>query len=137
MKPLLIAFLTLSTLLGIPAGAQPDSPLTGAEFERYSTGKTLYFGLRGEPYGVEQYFEDRRVRWSFLDGRCLEGEWYEAENRQICFIYEDDPTPHCWQFFLRGSDLIARLGDNPENVPLYQAEEQDDPMMCMGPDVGV
>lgn len=123
------------TLIPLPALA--ETPMSGSDFERYATGKTLYFGLNGSPYGVEKYMKNRRVRWSFLDGRCLEGEWYEAANNQICFIYEDDPDAHCWQFFLRGDDLVARLGDDPTEVPLYQAAEQDDPMLCLGPEVGV
>ena len=127
----------LCSALLAPLAAGAETPLDGPAFERHTTGKTLYFGLRGEPYGVEKYLPNRRVRWSFLDGRCLEGEWYEAANDQICFVYEDDPDPHCWQFFLDGDGMRARLGDDPEEIPLYQAEELDDEMMCMGPDVGV
>lgn len=130
----ILAGLTV-TLLATPMRA--ETPLDGRAFERYAAGKTLYFGMNGAPYGVEKYLDNRRVRWSFLDGRCLEGRWYEAENRQICFVYEDDPEAHCWQFFLRDDGLVARLGGDPDVVPLYEAAEQDDPMLCLGPEIGV
>lgn len=129
--------LTIAQLVALPAAALAETPMTGAEFERYTTGKTLYFGQGGEPYGVERYEEDRQVTWSFLDGRCKQGEWYEAANGQICFVYEDDPGEHCWQFFEGSSGLVARFGDDPATVPLYEAQEQDDDMLCTGPEVGV
>jgi len=47
-----------------PAFAQ--SPMTAAEFEAYTNGKTLYFNNQGETYGAERYFGKRRVEWSFL-----------------------------------------------------------------------
>ena len=53
-------------LLSTPCFAA--EPMNGAQFEAYVEGKTLYFGQNGQAYGVEEYLEDRRVRWSFLDG---------------------------------------------------------------------
>ncbi|MWD28725.1 hypothetical protein E0K89_014665 [Aquicoccus sp. SCR17] len=136
MKPAFLA-LCLLQALALPAAALAQTPMSAAEFERYTTGKTLYFGQGGTPYGVERYEEDRQVTWSFLDGRCKHGEWYEAANRQICFVYEDEPGEHCWQFFEGPSGLTARFGDDPRSVPIYQAEEQEDDMLCLGPDTGV
>ena len=68
-----------------PAFAQ--SPMTAAEFEAYTNGKTLYFNNQGETYGAERYFDKRRVEWSFLDGVCQQGRWFEAGRDYICFVY--------------------------------------------------
>ena len=111
-------------------------PMSAAEFERYVTGKTLYFGLSGQAYGVEEYLPDRQVRWSFLDGKCKDGFWY-AEGNQICFVYEDNPEPQCWSFFREGAGLRAVFENNPNATTLYEANQNDEPMMCLGPDVGV
>ena len=42
-----------AALLLLSAAAQAAEPMSAAEFERYVTGKTLYYGLSGEAYGVE------------------------------------------------------------------------------------
>lgn len=130
MRYLILALLTAA------APALADTPMSPEAFERYTEGKTLYFGRSGDYYGVERYMGNRRVTWSFLDGRCLEGEWYGAEEGQICFVYEDDPNPHCWRFFDSPGGLVAEFSDNATQVPLYEARERDDPMVCYGPDVG-
>lgn len=129
--PLITAF-TLS--LALPAAAQP--PMSASEFDDYATGKTLYFGQGGQSYGVEEYLPDRRVRWSFLDGQCKEGYWYEDAG-QICFVYDNEPNPQCWSFFKEGSGLRAVFENNPLATTLYEARQNEDPMLCYGPDVGV
>lgn len=110
--------------------------MSGEEFETYVTGKTLFFGSRGEAYGVEQYLPGRRVKWSFLDGKCKDGVWYE-EAGQICFIYDDSPEPQCWTFERTPSGLSALFENNPQATQLYEAQQSDEPMLCLGPDVGV
>lgn len=132
MKQMLLA--CAAALLSSPAAAA--EPLSAAEFERYVAGKTLYFGQFGSPYGVEEYLSDRRVRWSFLDGNCKDGEWYEDDGL-ICFVYEDNPDPQCWSFFAEGDGLRAVFENDPANTILYEAQQNDDPMLCYGPDVGV
>ena len=121
-------------LLAAPAWSA--EPMSASEFEAYVTGKTLYFGLGGEAYGVEEYLPDRQVRWSFLDGKCKDGFWYE-ESSQICFVYEDNPRPQCWSFFREGSGLRAVFENDPENTTLYEAQQNDEPMLCLGPEIGV
>lgn len=112
--------------------------MSAAEFEAYTTGKTLYFGSNGREYGVEEYKEDRRVRWSFLDGRCRDGVWYEDDRGMICFVYEDTPDPQCWTFRRSpGGGLLARFEDDPEGTLLYEANQNEEPMMCLGPEIGV
>ncbi|WP_425098822.1 hypothetical protein [Tropicibacter sp. S64] len=121
----------LSTL-----GAIAAEPMSAGEFERYVDGKTLYFGLAGQAYGAEEYLPDRQVRWSFLDGKCKEGFWYE-EAGEICFVYEDTPDPQCWSFFREDDKLRAVFENDPASTVLYEAQQNEEPMMCLGPDVGV
>ncbi|WP_375186405.1 hypothetical protein [Pseudooceanicola sp.] len=128
--------LLLATLIAAPVAAQ--SPMTAAEFDAYSRGKTFYYGSMGEAYGVEQYFDNRRVKWSFLDGQCSDGVWYERDGL-ICFEYEEvvDPNPQCWTFFKGPSGLIAQFEGDPEQTTLYEVQNADEPMTCLGPEVGV
>lgn len=123
--------------VGVSAAmAWAAEPMSGAEFEAYVTGKTLYFGQNGQAYGVEEYLADRRVRWSFLDGQCKDGVWYE-DGDMICFVYEDNPDPQCWSFFRDNGGLRAIFENNPNATTLYEAQQSDEPMMCLGPEVGV
>jgi hypothetical protein len=126
-----VALFGLSTLPGFAA-----EPMNGPQFESYVTGKTLYFGQNGEAYGVEEYLENRRVRWSFLDGKCKDGVWYE-DHGMICFVYEDNPNPQCWSFFEEGSGLRAIFENDPNATTLYEAQQNDEPMLCLGPEIGV
>lgn len=136
MKQLILALLCTLVLALAPLGARAAEPMSGAEFEAYVTGKTLYFGQNGQAYGVEEYLDNRRVRWSFLDGQCKDGVWYE-ENRQICFVYEDTPNPQCWSFFRENNGLRAVFENDPASTTLYEAQQNDEPMICLGPEIGV
>ena len=129
----------IAVLLALAAGsgvAASQSPMSAAEFDAYTQGKTLYFYSGGEAYGVEEYHEDRRVTWSFLDGQCKEGIWY-PQGDEICFIYEDNPNPQCWTFYKEASGLRAQFEGGDSGTVLYEAGEADEPRMCLGPDVGV
>ena len=110
--------------------------MSAAEFDAYTKGKTLFFGRGGVTYGAETYLDNRRVRWSFLDGVCKEGRWYE-EAGEICFVYEDRSDPQCWSFEKGPTGLIAQFESNPESVDLYEAQDSDDEMICLGPEIGV
>ncbi|PVA09980.1 hypothetical protein DC366_09920 [Pelagivirga sediminicola] len=110
--------------------------LSPEEFDAYTRGHTFTYGSQGMPYGTEQYLDNRRVRWSFLDGRCQEGEWYE-DGGLICFVYEDEPTPQCWAFRRGAAGLVARFANDPSLEELYEVERSDKPLSCPGPDVGV
>ena len=129
-----LAYAALVTGLALPVPAA--EPMSGAQFEAYVEGKTLYFGQNGQAYGVEEYLDDRRVRWSFLDGDCKDGMWYEDQG-MICFVYEDNPTPQCWSFFRESNGLRAIFENDPDATTLYEAQQNDEPMMCLGPEVGV
>ena len=126
--------LILLFLLAQPAAADT---LNADAFDAYTRGKTLYYGSDGAPYGAERYLDGRRVVWTFLDGRCEDGIWYENDNGQICFVYENNLDPQCWTFRQGSRGLIARFENDPEATELYEAEDIGEEMICYGPDVGV
>ena len=133
MKTLsLCAALTISC--AAPLAAQ--SKMSAAEFDAYTQGKTLFYGQNGQAYGAEIYRENRQVEWSFLDGECKAGEWYEQDGL-ICFVYEDNPDPQCWSFEQTPRGLIARFRNEPDTTELYEAEDVAEEMICLGPKVGV
>ncbi len=115
------------------AGA--ETPLSAAEFEAYTTGKTLTYTALGQPFGVEEYLENRRVRWSFLDGECQDGTWYPA-GELICFAYEGIAEHQCWSFFRGASGLRALYRNDPAQTEVYETRASDEPMLCLGPKVG-
>ena len=120
-------------LTTLPALAQ--TPMSAEDFDAYTKGQTLNFSSNGTAYGAEEYRDDRRVRWSFLDGDCREGRWY-PEGDAICFVYEGDLGPQCWRFYAGGGGLRAEfLGGGGSD--LYETEATDEPLFCLGPEVGV
>lgn len=111
--------------------------MSAAEFEAYVTGRTLTYADRGVVYGIEEYLPNRRVRWAFNGDQCREGFWYEADG-QICFVYEDRPgSPQCWQFTKRAGRLSAVYMGSEDGRELYEAQNSDEPLACLGPKVGV
>lgn len=130
MKKLAVLFV----FLALPVMAQ--DLMTAEEFDAYTRGKTLFYGQNGQAYGAEVYHENRRVEWSFLDGECKTGEWYEAQGL-ICFVYDDNPDPQCWSFIKGTGGLIARFENNPTTTELYEAQDIGEEMLCLGPKVGV
>lgn len=128
----------LATLLtiGLATALHAAEPMSAAEFDAYTTGKTLFYGQSGAPYGAEIYMKNRRVRWSFLDGECKEGHWY-AEGEEICFLYEDRSDPQCWVFYLEPGGLIAEFRGEQSQPELYEARDIGEEMLCLGPRIGV
>lgn len=120
----------------IAAPSLAEEVLTPEEFDAYTRGQTFVYASRGTPYGAEEYLDNRRVRWSFLNGRCLEGEWYE-DGDLICFVYDQEPHPQCWSFRQGSSGLIAQFANDPMQDELYEVERSTKPLSCPGPDVGV
>lgn len=123
-------------LVCLPTAGLAQTRLTPQEFEARVTGKTMTYSSGGAPYGAEEYLENRRVRWSFLDGECQDGHWY-VSGEQICFVYDDIPGPQCWQFFSSGSRLMARFENDPAQTELYETARAEEPLMCLGPKIGV
>ncbi len=135
---LALALVLWPTLPLPPAVALAQVPLGAAEFEARVEGRTLTYSYGGEPFGTEQYFPNRRVAWAFTGGACVYGRWY-AQGASICFVYDNDPDPQCWQFFDEGGRLLARfMGDGSGDggggalSEVSRAERLD----CPGPDVG-
>ncbi len=123
--------------LFLPGGpVWAESPMTGAEFEAYTQGKTLHFSDQAGNAGAEQYLPNRQVRWGDPDGNCLTGQWYE-EGPMICFLYEDRSEPRCWGIYKRESGLVAIFGNDPVNSALFETGQSRAPVFCRGPDVGV
>lgn len=121
----------------LAAGPSPgESPMSAEAFDAYTRGKTLFYGFEGQAYGAERYLDGRRVIWSFLDGDCKHGRWYE-QGGQICFVYEDRPDPQCWTFLQRPGGLVARFRNDPQATELYEAGTGAQDMICHGPKVGV
>jgi hypothetical protein len=121
-------------LAATPACAEPS--LTAEEFDALTLGRTMTWAEFGTVYGVEQYLPDRRVRWTVLGDDCKTGHWY-MDGPAICFQYEDDPAPDCWDITRSGPDLLARYAANPPEAEPVVVSETTDPMACFGPEVGV
>lgn len=125
----------LAALVLATAPALAETPMSADEFESYVRGKTLFYSAGGFSYGAEQYLPGRRVIWTFLDGTCQEGMWYE-EDGLICFVYTEEPAPQCWSFWRRPGGLGARFQNDPEGSELYETRQSEKPLVCPGPDVG-
>jgi hypothetical protein len=132
----LAILMSVFLLLSAPALlAQSSTTMSAEAFDAYTRGQTFTYGTGSEPYGAEEYLDNRRVRWSFLDGRCQDGEWYE-DNGMICFVYEDNPEPQCWTFYQTSRGIVARFEDDPNMTTLYEITKTPEPLMCLGPEVG-
>ncbi|WP_370229038.1 hypothetical protein [Cognatishimia sp.] len=131
MRQLVALALTFQTTF-----AFADTPMSAEAFDRYTRGKTLYYSEGGTRYGAEEYLDQRRVRWSFLDGQCQEGRWF-ASGQDICFVYEDNPDPQCWQFFLEPGGLSAKFTGDSASTTLYEITGAEEDMLCLGPEIGV
>jgi hypothetical protein len=118
-----------------PLHAQEGSRMSAEAFDAYTRGQTFTYGTGAEPYGAEEYLDGRRVRWSFLDGQCQDGAWYE-DNGLICFVYDNNPDPQCWSFYQTPGGIVARFEDDPSQTTLYEITRSPEPLMCLGPEVG-
>ncbi|MGS4946680.1 hypothetical protein ACVDG3_14460 [Meridianimarinicoccus sp. RP-17] len=126
----LLALILATTLV------HAETPLDADAFDATVTGRTLVYGTEAGPYGIEEYLPGRRVRWSFLDGECMDGRWY-PQGDAICFAYEGRESPECWRFFRDGARLGARPTGEPDSAPLYVIAESPEPLICRGPRLGV
>lgn len=125
-----LAFALAATL------AHAETPLDAAGFDAVVTGRTLIYGTGAGFYGIEEYLPGRRVRWSFLDGDCMEGRWY-PQGDAICFAYDGRADAECWLFHLDHGQLGARPASQPEDPPLYVIADSPEPMICRGPYLGM
>jgi hypothetical protein len=125
----------LAALLLAAAPALAEPPLTGAEFDALTQGRSLSWAEFGTVYGVEQYLPDRKVRWVAVGKDCKLGHWYE-DAPAICFQYEDDIKPDCWIITRDGAGFSARYTTNPPEAAPVVVTETPDPPACFGPKVG-
>jgi len=120
------------TLFALPVMA--ETPLTGDAFEDLVEGKTLTFSNGLAPYGVEYYAPNRRVIWSFVGGECVNGEWYEEVRETgptICFVYENESGPKCWEVFNINGQIRADFVGATSTTILFEAQESE-PLICGG-----
>ena len=127
---------TLLVLACLALPADAAEKIGVAEFEALATGKTLTYAVGGEVYGIEQYLPGRRVIWAYRGQECVDGYWYE-QGGQVCFIYDNQPTPQCWTYQRDGAGLRARFSGDPEGAEPAVVQESTDPLICAGPDLGV
>ena len=113
-----------------------ETPLTADEFDAYALGKTLTYSVAGQVYGAEQYLPGRRVVWAFKDDQCADGIWYEKAGL-ICFVYENNSAPQCWNFYLGEAGLRAEFIGDTAGSSLSDVDQSPTPLACAGPDVGV
>jgi len=129
--------LTLAlALLAAPAWA--ERVVTPDEFAAMVTGKTLDFDRFGEPFGAEQYFDDKRVIWAFEGGQCQRGIWFANTKNEICFVYDENPEPQCWEFIeMPGGAFHARSVGSDPSADLVTSSVGTEPLDCPLPDLGV
>lgn len=128
----------------VPLDVSAAVPMSGAAFDAYSRGKTLYYAIGGQDYGAEQYLEGHKVVWAFLGQPCRYGHWYEAEHGEICFVYPSDASgAQCWNFYREPNGLRAKyLGQGqgraqpPGESDLVEIRQSAKPLECPGPAVG-
>ena len=133
------ALLAAALLLAVTA-AEAQTLLSPGEYEAMSEGRTLHYTYRGQPFGSEQYFADRRSLWRYDTGVCQAGRWH-AEGKNACFTYDDNPETMCWVFLRSGNRVVAMLVPRPgspeADFVLDLSHIDDEPLDCPGPDVGM
>jgi hypothetical protein len=129
--------LSLGVTLAISAAAaSADKALNEQEFDARTLGRTITYSADGDVYGMEQYLPGHKVLWSFADGDCQPGTWFENAG-QICFDYGPDMALQCWKFLDTAEGLRAQYQGDEQNQPLATLTESSEPLQCNGPDVGV
>jgi hypothetical protein len=129
-----LAPLILSLALATPALA--ETTITAEVFEAHVTGKTLTYQQFDNVFGIEEYLPGRKVRWSTAPNECLYGSWFPKGDK-ICFVYEYNPTPVCWSFWLQNGALVALSETGLAGEELYEVAASDQGLPCPGPDIGV
>lgn len=127
--------LALALLLAAPALAA-ETPLTAEEFDAATRGATITYDYGGGLFGTEEYLENRNVRWAFEGDLCIYGIWYQ-DGDEICFVYENDPTPACWLYFLDDGKIRGRFMGDGGGWEIVESSRDGGPLPCAGPDVGV
>lgn len=123
-------------LLSLASPALAQTPMSPAEFEAWSTGKTLSYSIGGDILGSEAYFPGRTVRDADTGGPCIDGTWH-AQGDAVCFVYPARDGVHCWTYWRDGAAVFAKpLAAAPEDPP-QRVTEAASPLTCPAPGVGV
>jgi len=123
-------------LLSLVTPGLAETPISPEQFEAHVTGKTLTYQQFDYIFGVEEYLPDRKVRWSTAPDECQYGSWY-PQGKDICFVYEYDPTPACWTFWMKDGALVALSTTGLPGEELHEVQASDQGLPCPGPEVGV
>ena len=118
----------------MPNSVRPETIMPPAEFEAWSTGKTLAYMQDGVIWGRETYLPRRHVLWRAVGEECKAGHWWD-EGPAVCFSYDDGTSAQCWAFATGPSGLTATFLNEPDALPATVQEEQD-PVPCPGPEIG-
>ena len=118
-----------------PMSQSPGIPLMPSEFSAYAVGRTLSYAANGVIWGQEQYLADNRVIWAFTGQDCQRGQWFPQGNA-VCFVYDGDEAPKCWNFYMGPRGLIAKLIGDSESTPLSEVGSSNQTLVCQGPQVG-
>ncbi len=128
---LILALLPLPALAetGPETSAREDAPLTGAEFDALTRGRTMdTFDADDGLYGVETFLPGQKVIWRDA-GKCTRGTW-EQVGQQICFTYEAGRNnPVCWTYHDRGGWIEGWFRGDHATVPI-QLREGKAPVSC-------
>ncbi len=136
MRPVLVSLALALTPLAAPA-EDIGPPLTAAQFDALTLGKTITYSAGDTTYGIEEYRPGRKVVWAFAAGDCEEGDWFQ-QGEQICFDYHNaDVGLQCWTFHLQGEALVAWFEGKRDGAPLVSLDTSAAPLNCPGPEVGV
>ena len=119
----------------MPLPALAETPLSAEAFEAHVTGKTITYRQFDYVFGTEEYLPDRKVRWSTAPNECLYGSWY-PDGDNICFVYEYDPTPSCWTFWVREGALVALSTEGVAGEELHEIDASPQGLPCPGPEIG-
>lgn len=133
------ALVLLAPLLFAPTLLAPVlcAAMDATAFEALTAGRTLHFSRDGRPFGAEQFLPGRRTIWRFEGDLCQYGRWW-PEGAAICFAYEADPSPICWDFRNQGGGPVAEMLEEgaPSGFRLTLDRVETAPLPCLGPEVG-
>ena len=123
-------------LAAVAAPALADVPMTAEQFERYTVGRTYFYGHPGAPpYGIEAYLPNRQVIWAYFSDECVEGYWYENAQAEICFVYPFDDEHKCWLFYKEGDSLRGDFVTDTAEVD-YSVTQTAQSLPCQAPFLG-
>jgi hypothetical protein len=119
------------------SAAVAETPMSAAEFEAWSTGRTLDYWVDGAFWGSEMHLSGRRTLDADAEGPCVAGRWF-PEGDAICFVYDGSDATHCWRFWREGDRVLTLpVEADPAAEAPIEVTLAPEPLACPGPDVGV